>query len=335
MAAALAAGEVTDLAGARRADRRRRELESSRDQLSATLGGLCGDDQVEQLHARLAQLRAGQVADVGMDSSTARTALAAAEADRTRSAAVCDERRRQAATAAAQLAETITRTTVLRGKVATQRAELHAVADRLAAQRSVITDDDLAAGADADRRAEAVAGQRVADLTARLDAAGATAVAAELADAAATAEALRSRHDETERALHEVTVELTVFGTEGRQGQLDAARNAYEHAKAEQERVGRRARAAQLLRSVMARHRDTTRLRYVEPFRTELQRLGRPVFGPSFEVEIDSDLSICSRTLDGRTVPYESLSGGAKEQLGILARLAGASLVTNEEPSRC
>ena len=81
----------------------------------------------------------------------------------------------------------------------------------------------------------------------------------------------------------------------------------------------------------MARHRDTTRLGYVEPYRTELQRLGRPVFGPSFEVDIDSDLRIRSRTLQGTTVPYESLSGGAKEQLGILARLAGAALVAKED----
>jgi uncharacterized protein YhaN len=81
----------------------------------------------------------------------------------------------------------------------------------------------------------------------------------------------------------------------------------------------------------MVRHRDTTRLRYVEPFRAELQRLGRPVFGPTFEVDVDSDLCILSRTLDGCTVPYESLSGGAKEQLGILARLAGAALVAKED----
>jgi len=31
-------------------------------------------------------------------------------------------------------------------------------------------------------------------------------------------------------------------------------------------------------------------------------------------VEVDAGLTICTRTLDGRTVPYDSLSGGAKEQ---------------------
>ncbi|TXB86854.1 hypothetical protein FRD82_25885, partial [Mycobacterium tuberculosis] len=131
--------------------------------------------------------------------------------------------------------------------------------------------------------------------------------------------------------LHEVGVELSVFGTQGRKGKLDAAETEREHAASHHARVGRRARAARLLRSVMARHRDTTRLRYVEPYRAELHRLGRPVFGPSFEVEVDTDLRIRSRTLDDRTVPYECLSGGAKEQLGILARLAGAALVAKED----
>ncbi|MDT5126209.1 MAG: hypothetical protein QOH54_1853, partial [Mycobacterium sp.] len=67
------------------------------------------------------------------------------------------------------------------------------------------------------------------------------------------------------------------------------------------------------------------------PFRGEVERLGRIVFGADFEVEIDAELRICSRTLAGRTVPYDSLSGGAKEQLGIVARLAGAALVAKED----
>lgn len=157
------------------------------------------------------------------------------------------------------------------------------------------------------------------------------AVAAELGEATKEAESLRERYEEAARALREITIELSVFGSEGRQGKLDAAETEREHAATEHSQIGARARAAQLLRSVMTRHRDTTRRRYVEPYRAELQRLGRPVFGPSFEVDIDSDLCIRSRTLDGITVPYESLSGGAKEQLGILARLAGAALVAKED----
>ena len=157
------------------------------------------------------------------------------------------------------------------------------------------------------------------------------AVAAELAEAAQVVESLGERYEDASGALREIDIQLSVIGGEGRQGKLDAAETEREHADSQHARVGRRARAAQLLRSVMTRHRDTTRLRYVEPYRTELQRLGRPVFGPTFEVDVDRDLCIRSRTLNGITVPYESLSGGAKEQLGILARLAGASLVAKED----
>jgi hypothetical protein len=124
---------------------------------------------------------------------------------------------------------------------------------------------------------------------------------------------------------------LRVYGTEGRKGRLDAAEAGREHANGEWAGAGRRARATQLLRAVILRHRDDTRLRYVEPFRAEIHRLGRIVFGESFEVEIDSSLRVCSRTLAGRTVLYESLSGGAKEQLGIVARLAAAALVAKQD----
>jgi hypothetical protein len=333
-AAALEAGEVADLAAARRAEQRRRELHSNRDQLTATLSALCGDDDVEQLRARLAQLRAGQPdwpGDSTVDIAAARAELDAADAAYLQAAARCEECRQVSAAAAGRVAETSTRAAVLQDKLTTQRTELDAATAQLAQQRASRTDEDLAAAADADLRAAQAAHQRVADLSGKLDAAAPDVVSAELADATDAADMLRTRREETARALHDITVELAVFGTEGRKGKLDAAETRREHAAAEYSRVRRRARAAELLRSVMVRHRDNTRLRYVEPFRTELQRLGRPVFGPSFEVELDSDLSIRRRTLEGRIVPYESLSGGAKEQLGILVRLAGAALVAKED----
>jgi hypothetical protein len=330
--AALAAAQVPDVAAARRTDQRRRELLSGRDQLTATLVGLCGDDEVEHLRSKLAELRAAQQTDdIAMDATAARAELEEAGAARVKAGADLETHRRVAAAAAAKLTEISTRATLSNGKLATQRAELAGVADRLAQQRAAIADDKLQAAAEADLQTAQAAKQRVAELCEQLAAAAPDAVAAELADATEAAEAIKARHDEIARTLHEIGVELTLFGTEGRNGQLDAAEIRREHARSEHARVGSRARAVQLLRTVMVRHRDTTRLRYVEPFRTELQRLGRPVFGPSFEVDIDTDLCILNRTLDGCTVPYESLSGGAREQLGILARLAGAALVAKED----
>ncbi len=331
LAAALTAGQVADLEAARSTEQRRRELQNSRDQLTATLVGLCGDDQVEHLRSRLAQLRVGGVADVSVDSAAAHAEADKADAVCVQAAEDCESRRKVATAAGYKLTETSTHAMGLHDKALTQRAELVAAADRLAQQRASVTDDDLAATADTDLLAAQTAQRRVAELAGQLAAAAPDAVAAELADATEEVEALHARCEEAARTLHAISIELAVFGTEGRQGKLDTAETKREHALSEYSRVARRACAAQLLRSVMERHRDTTRLRYVEPFRAELQRLGRPVFGSSFEVDVDSDLRIRNRTLDGCTVPYESLSGGAKEQLGILARLAGAALVAKED----
>jgi uncharacterized protein YhaN len=332
LASVLAAGQVSDLAAARHADQRRRELQSSRDQLTATLIGLSGDDDVEQLRSRLAELRALPTpGEVTTDARAARAELDEADAARVAAAADCETHRRVAALAQRRLAEMSTQAALVQNRLATQRVELAAVAGRLTEQRAAIADEKLAATAEADALAARAAAARVAELSDQLAAAAPAAVAAELVDAVEAATALRDRHDEIARALHEISVQLTVFGTEGRQGKLDAAETLCEQARSEHDRVGRRARAVQMLREVMVRHRDTTRQRYVEPFRAELRRLGRPVFGPSFEVEVDSDLCILNRTVDGCTVPYESLSGGAKEQLGILARLAGAALVAKED----
>ncbi|BCZ23385.1 AAA family ATPase [Mycobacterium senriense] len=334
MAAALAAGEVSDLAAARSADQRRRELHSTRDQLTATLAGLCGDEQTDELRSRLAQLRAEHPAGaepVLTDIGVARAELTAALQAGAAAASECEARRHAATTAATGLAELSTRATVLQNTLQAQRAELDAAAGRLAAERASAGDDELAAAAATALGAAQAAQQRETELTEALAAAAPDAVETELADAKKEADSLRERYEEAARALREITIELSVFGSEGRQGKLDAAETEREHAAHEHSQVGGRARAAQLLRSVMTRHRDTTRRRYVEPYRSELQRLGRPVFGPTFEVDIDSDLCIRSRTLNGITVPYESLSGGAKEQLGILARLAGAALVAKED----
>ena len=73
--------------------------------------------------------------------------------------------------------------------------------------------------------------------------------------------------------------------------------------------------------------RDAAARRYVQPLKRRIDTLGRLVFAPDFAVDIGDDLAIVSRSLDGVTVPFESLSVGAQEQLGILARLAAAQLV--------
>ena len=108
---------------------------------------------------------------------------------------------------------------------------------------------------------------------------------------------------------------------------LSEARARLEQAEARQASRQRAADAVDLLRKTLNRHRAEAQLRYVAPFRERIESLGRLVFGPDLAVEVTPELNIASRTLAGETVPFQSLSSGAREQLSLLGRLACAQLV--------
>lgn len=131
-----------------------------------------------------------------------------------------------------------------------------------------------------------------------------------------------------ESELTKVTTELEIKGEQGLQDQLDSAKSTLTHLQRDKEQRDRRAAAAQLLRDRLAAHRAEAKRSYVRPFREQVENLGRIVFGPDLSVELDpEELQITSRTLGGVTIPYESLSTGAKEQLCVISRLACAALV--------
>ena len=55
------------------------------------------------------------------------------------------------------------------------------------------------------------------------------------------------------------------------------------------------------------------------------RKTGAIVWGPDWSVRVDPEtLSVSERVLGGVAVPYEQLSVGAREQLGILTRVAAA-----------
>lgn len=338
LASVLAEVGAEDVDTARALYERRRTLVGRRSTLHATVEALAEDGDAGVLRARLATLRAAQPAEVGLfeldgpaDAAGARAALDAAVAAHGRAVADCETHRKVAVAATKRMGDAVTRTTVAREKLAAAGTELAAGTERLTTARAAIADEALALRAQTDGEVAQQATARAAALRAEWASHAPDAVAAEYDAAVGADAAMEKRWTATGEALREVAAQLKVYGTEGRQGQLDAATTEREHAHADYLRVQRRARAAQTLRTVMGRHRSATRERYVEPFRREVERLGRLVFGDSFEVQVDSDLAIDSRTLDGRTVAYDSLSGGAREQLGIVARLAGATLVAPDD----
>jgi uncharacterized protein YhaN len=85
-----------------------------------------------------------------------------------------------------------------------------------------------------------------------------------------------------------------------------------------------------MLYEAMKAARDQARERYRDPLKQRIEEFGRYVFGSGFGVELDEQLRVARRTLDGVTLPWASLSSGAQEQLSILTGLACAKLVADE-----
>ena len=124
---------------------------------------------------------------------------------------------------------------------------------------------------------------------------------------------------------------LDLRGEQGLQTAYDEAANQLNHVVREYERQEARAEAARLLRETFARHRQQAHQHYIEPFKECIDQLGRIVFGPTFAVELDGDLQVVRRTLDGTILDVDQLSTGAREQIGVLCRLACATIVSPED----
>ncbi|MEO6627514.1 MAG: hypothetical protein ABIP03_02990, partial [Aquihabitans sp.] len=139
-------------------------------------------------------------------------------------------------------------------------------------------------------------------------------------------ESIAENHDRRQR-LGSV---LEDRGEQGLAQRRDVALTSRNRLQAERDRLEARASAARVLHETFAARRTEARARYVAPFREKIEKLGRLVFGPTLHVELDDDLRIATRTLQGVTVAFQQLSTGAREQLGVISRLACASIVSGD-----
>jgi len=130
--------------------------------------------------------------------------------------------------------------------------------------------------------------------------------------------------------LTEVQTRLKIHGEEGLHEKLNAAQSRFEHLEKDNRALFRRAAAARLLFVTMRDERDKARRAYVAPLKEKIEHLGRLVFDVSFQVDINEELQIAGRTTNGITVPFSSLSGGTREQLSLLFRLACSMIVAKD-----
>jgi DNA repair exonuclease SbcCD ATPase subunit len=140
----------------------------------------------------------------------------------------------------------------------------------------------------------------------------------------------QSRRNAAQTELTEAQTRLKIHGEEGLHEKLHALQTNRERIGTKNLSLFRRATSAKCLFDTMREERDKARRAYVAPLKEKIEHLGRLVFDDSFQVDISEELQIASRTVKGVTVPFESLSGGTKEQLSLIFRLACSMIVAKD-----
>lgn len=125
--------------------------------------------------------------------------------------------------------------------------------------------------------------------------------------------------------------EMETLAGQGLYERKNQALTTWQRARRNLELETQRANAARYLYQKMSEARVQSQQRYREPLEREIEQLGSVLYGKRFAVTLDENLLISQRTLGTATVPFDSLSTGAQEQLTLLARLAAARLVSRGE----
>lgn len=328
--AAAARAGVGDLSQARERAALRVKLDQRVAQLKSSVAAVLGDDTIDSLRERVAELHAYGSADEITDLGELEAELEAALQARREAAALHEEAQRSKSerdTLAQQL-----RAELIESKVRHQGAlEIQSdLDDQLSLARADCPDLELNERVRWARheleRKQTVIEQISAEIT-ELNAEG---FDVQLKNSEELLTKYRADVDELNQALAATERELQLAGNQGwhdRQSELHAQ---HDNLRRTYRSVSARANAARLLRTTMLRHQHEARRRYVAPLTDAITALGRVVYGPDFGVVVDDTLAIVSRTLGGATVPFASLSGGAKEQLAVLGRLATARLVGSD-----
>ena len=333
-------GGVSDLAGARASAQERRDAVRNRQEASNSIKRDLRDltpevlhDKIRGLSKRVASYPKERPQDSPLPSDFEEAKRFAYEMERSVAGrktqyGTCEEAVKAASDALheAQLGER-----VLSARIGDARASREAAAAGLAAAREKKKDEEVTAAIAVAQQGVDKAQGLLEQAQMTLNSADPHSLKARLENARqATIRATAELHSNME-AQSRLRVKLEIRGEEGLHTRHEEAIFELEHVEREYRRTMGRAEAASLLRATFGKHRRIARQRYVGPFKERIDQLGRIVFGATFSVELDDDLRIARRTLDGITLNVDQLSTGAREQLGVLSRLACAAIVSPDD----
>jgi uncharacterized protein YhaN len=331
---------VPDLATAEQAATERRRLEVDAQLTERSLTEALGASPFQELSTTAANLEARVAAyaterplepPLIEDLSGAERQADDAESQATSKRAIATEAERLESGSRDRLAEASEALNNTKAVAPVLQENLERLEARLTtAQRDISDDSLLAANQDAERAASN-ARAAVTEAQAELDEMNGPQLITLAGNAGQVQEQMRSSLSRARDERLELIGALRERGQDGLAEQLDVAITALDAAVATLSSYERRAAARKILYEALCRTRDEARVSYVKPLAQQVDALGRVVFGPSFHVDINESLEIVSRTLDGRTIPIQSLSGGAKEQLAVIVRLACGQIVTRDD----
>ena len=201
---------------------------------------------------------------------------------------------------------------------------------RLEAARKIVTDEALEKASQGAEQAVDSEQKKVNQAETALKAKNPDRIKALAETAESSLKTIHRRREAARTERTQVQTRLKIHGEEGLHEKLQVAESSLEAVASDHRSLCRRATAAKRLYDIMRQERDKARQAYVAPLKERVERLGRLVYDGSFQVEIDENLQIINRTSGGMTVPFVSLSGGTKEQLSLIFRLACSMIVASE-----
>ena len=202
--------------------------------------------------------------------------------------------------------------------------------DALSAAREAVSDRDLEEAEAETREHAQSARDKAQQARAALEDALADAPPDLLENARASLATLAAEERDSAAAVATALGRVNAIGDQGRLEAVATAERELNAAERENAALWRRARAADLLHRTLVARRSEALLAYQEPFHRAVVELGSLVYGRDFDVRLGEDLTILSRRIGDVTVDYESLSGGAREQLAVIVRIACARLVGDD-----
>ena len=323
---------VGTLEQARERSEVRTDAEGVLAEATSTLRVLIGDDDRDRLDAALS--RAEHVARDSAEPTESESSISDLEARVESTTAAVDD-----ASAAVETARTdLERIRVDRdeARVAAVRAQsaheqaattLHNLSTRLSTDREANSDESLDEALTAAVTTQSQLEDEAAAARSQYEASDPETLEMRLQNALQLVESKQKQQEKDRQEVDQLSALIDDRAAEGIYDKLKAAEQTVESMQSRLARLQRQANAIRLLRDTVLTHKEEAQRRYVAPFKDAIEKLGRVIFGQGLSVEISENLEIVSRTLDGRTVAFDALSGGTKEQLALIGRLAVATLV--------